>query len=297
MDDMDALADRFLLHLRTERRLSPHTLDAYGGDVRRFVAHMTLEGGAPGRFDRPAYLRLLTALREEGLSARSTARHVSSVRSFFRWMVREGVLDASPLADVRAPKTGRPLPKYMTHSEVSALLDAPVTDTPEGLRDRAMLALMYASGLRASEVVALRMENVDAAAGFLRVMGKGSRERVVPVARKALADLADYMTLGRPAFHPKGATNALFLSRRGKAITRQTLWNRLKYWSLIAGIRQNISPHTLRHSFAGHLLAGGADLRAVQSMLGHVDIATTQIYTFVTPERLLEAHRRHHPRG
>lgn len=297
MDDMDALADRFLLHLRTERRLSPHTLDAYGGDVRRFVAHMILEGGAPDRFDRPAYLRLLTALREEGLSARSTARHVSSVRSFFRWMVREGVLDASPLADVRAPKTGRPLPKYMTHSEVSALLDAPVTDTPEGLRDRAMLALMYASGLRASEVVALRMENVDAAAGFLRVMGKGSRERVVPVARKALADLADYMTLGRPAFHPKGATNALFLSRRGKAITRQTLWNRLKYWSLIAGIRQNISPHTLRHSFAGHLLAGGADLRAVQSMLGHVDIATTQIYTFVTPERLLEAHRRHHPRG
>jgi integrase/recombinase XerD len=297
MADIEDLSDRFLLHLRTERRLSPHTLDAYGRDVRRFVGHMIGEGGAPDRFDRPAYLRFLTALRGEGLCARSTARHVSSIRSFFRWMVREGVLDASPLADARAPKTGRPLPKYMTHSEVSALLDAPVKDTPEGLRDRAMLALMYASGLRATEVVTLRMENVDAPAGFLRVVGKGSKERVVPVAPKALADLADYMALGRPAFVRKGATNALFLSRRGKAITRQTLWNRIKYWSLIAGIRQGISPHTLRHSFAGHLLAGGADLRAVQAMLGHADIATTQIYTFVTPERLLETHRRHHPRG
>ncbi|HEY5995740.1 MAG TPA: site-specific tyrosine recombinase XerD [Candidatus Deferrimicrobiaceae bacterium] len=298
MDDIDALADRFLLHLRTERRLSSHTLDAYGRDVRRFVEHMQADGGSPDRFDRPAYLRFLTALREkEGLSARSAARHVSSIRSFFRWMVREGVLEASPLADARAPKTGRPLPKYMTHSEVSALLDAPLADTPEGLRDRAMLLLMYASGLRATEVVTLRMENVDMSAGFLRILGKGSKERVVPVANRALDELAAYMKLGRPLFLRKGATNALFLSRRGKPITRQTLWNRIKYWAIIAGIRQNISPHTLRHSFAGHLLAGGADLRAVQSMLGHADIATTQIYTFVTPERLLETHRRHHPRG
>lgn len=297
MEDTDALADRFLLHLRTERRLSPHTLDAYGGDIRRFVSHLSREGTSPDRFDRPAYLRFLTALREEGLSARSTARHVSSVRSFFRYLVREGVLPASPLADARAPKTGRPLPKYMTLTEVSALLDAPGEDTPEALRDRAMLSLMYASGLRATEVVTLRMENVDAGAGFLRVMGKGGKERVVPVAPKALAALASYLSLGRPAFLRKGSTSALFLSRRGKSITRQTLWNRIKYWSLIAGIKQDISPHTLRHSFAGHLLAGGADLRAVQAMLGHADIATTQIYTFVTPERLLEAHRRHHPRG
>jgi integrase/recombinase XerD len=297
VDDVDVLADRFLLHLRTERRLSPHTLDAYGTDVRRFVAHLLREGTPPDRFDRPAYLRFLTSLREEGLSARSTARHVSSIRSFFRWMVREGLLEASPLADARAPRTGRPLPKYMTHSEVTALLEAPVTDTPEGLRDRAMLALMYASGLRASEVVTLRLEHVDASAGFLRVFGKGSKERAVPVAPRALAELADYLRLGRPVFLRKGNTSALFLSRRGRPITRQTLWNRIKYWCRIADIRADISPHTLRHSFAGHLLGGGADLRAVQSMLGHADIATTQIYTFVTPERLLDSHRRHHPRG
>ena len=297
MEDIESLSDGFLLHLRTERRLSPHTLDAYGGDVRRFVTHLLGEGTTPDRFDRPAYLRFLTALREEGLSARSTARHVSSIRSFFRWLVREGKLESSPLADVRAPKTGRPLPKYLTISEVSALLDAPGGETPEGLRDRAMLSLMYASGLRATEVVTLRLENVDHSAGFLRVFGKGGKERVVPVAQKALTDLANYIKLGRPVFLRNGSGNALFLSRRGRAITRQTLWNRIKYWVKIAGIRNDVSPHTLRHSFAGHLLAGGADLRAVQTMLGHADIATTQIYTFVTPERLLETHRRHHPRG
>jgi integrase/recombinase XerD len=297
VEDIESLADGFLLHLRTERRLSPHTLDAYGGDIRRFVSHLLAEGTTPDRFDRPAYLRFLTDLREEGLSARSTARHVSSIRSFFRWLVREGKLEASPLADVRAPKTGRPLPKYLTLTEVSALLDAPDSETPEGLRDRAMLSLMYASGLRATEVVTLRLENVDTSAGFLRIFGKGSKERVVPVAQKALADLSTYMKMGRPVFLRNGSGNAIFLSRRGKAITRQTLWNRIKYWVIIAGIRIDISPHTLRHSFAGHLLAGGADLRAVQAMLGHADIATTQIYTFVTPERLLEAHRRHHPRG
>jgi integrase/recombinase XerD len=297
VEDIESLADGFLLHLRTERRLSPHTLDAYGGDIRRFVSYLLAEGTTPDRFDRPAYLRFLTCLREEGLSARSTARHVSSIRSFFRWLVREGKLEASPLADVRAPKTGRPLPKYLTLTEVSALLDAPDSETPEGLRDRAMLSLMYASGLRATEVVTLRLENVDTSAGFLRIFGKGSKERVVPVARKALADLSTYMKLGRPVFLRSGSGNAIFLSRRGKAITRQTLWNRIKYWLKIAGLRTDISPHTLRHSFAGHLLAGGADLRVVQAMLGHADIVTTQIYTFVTPERLLEAHRRHHPRG
>jgi integrase/recombinase XerD len=295
--DIEALAEQFLLHLRTERHLSPNTLGAYGADIRRFVAHMAADGGSLARFDRPAYLRFLTGLREAGLSARSTARHVSSLRAFFRWLVRDGHLPASPLADARAPKIGRPLPKYLTVTEVSALLDAPDTVTPEGLRDRAMLALMYASGLRASEVVTLRMENVDAINGFLRVLGKGGKERVIPVAGKAIESLGEYLSGGRPAFLKKGATGALFLSRQGRPITRQTLWNRIVYWSDIAGIKQKISPHTLRHSFAGHLLAGGADLRAVQAMLGHADIATTQIYTHVTPDRLRETHRRHHPRG
>ena len=160
-----------------------------------------------------------------------------------------------------------------------------------------MLALMYASGLRASEVVALRMENVDRNAGFLRVFGKGGKERVVPVAERALDDLKGYLDSARPAFLKKKAAGALFLSRRGRPITRQTLWNRIRRWARIAGIEEPVSPHTLRHSFAGHLLAGGADLRAVQAMLGHADIATTQIYTHVTPDRLRDVHRKHHPRG
>jgi len=160
-----------------------------------------------------------------------------------------------------------------------------------------MLTLMYASGLRASELVTLRLENVDANAGFLYVLGKGGKERVVPVAEAALAALAGYMAGARPGFLGKRVSSALFLSRRGKQITRQTLWNRIRRWALSAGIEERISPHTLRHSFASHLLAGGADLRAVQAMLGHADIATTQIYTHVTPERLRDVHRKHHPRG
>jgi integrase/recombinase XerD len=182
---------------------------------------------------------------------------------------------------------------------VTALLQAPDREraTPEGVRDKAMLTLMYASGLRASEVVSLRLENVDPDAGFLRVFGKGRKERVVPVADAALAVLKEYIETVRPGFRKRRATNVLFLSRLGRAITRQTLWNRIRRWALAAGIQERISPHVLRHSFAGHLLAGGADLRAVQAMLGHADIATTQIYTHVTPERLREIHRKHHPRG
>ena len=245
------------------------------------------------------FLSYLTSLREGGLSARSMSRHISALRSFFRFLVREGHLPASPIAEVRAPRLGRPLPKYLTVSQVTALLTAPdrVRTTPEGIRDKAMMTLMYASGLRASEVVSLRLENVDQDAGFLRVFGKGRKERVVPVAEVALVVLQEYIETVRPGFLKRKTTNALFLSRLGKAITRQTLWNRIRRWALAAEIQERISPHVLRHSFAGHLLAGGADLRAVQAMLGHADIATTQIYTHVTSERLREIHRKHHPRG
>ncbi|MGA7104987.1 MAG: site-specific tyrosine recombinase XerD [Candidatus Deferrimicrobiaceae bacterium] len=296
--DIDALADAFLLHLRTERRLSANTVEAYGFDMRRFASHLLSAGGGLPAFSRSDFLSFLSALRDKGLSARTVARHVSTVRSFFRYLVREGLLPASPIADARGPKIGRPLPKYLTHSEVESLLSAPDRDTPEGMRDRAMLELMYASGLRATEVVSLRLENVDGNAGFLRVVGKGGKERVVPVAQPALETLEEYVNHGRPRFpRKKGATNLLFLSRLGRPITRQTLWNRIGRWAREAGIRGPISPHTLRHSFAGHLLAGGADLRAVQAMLGHADISTTQIYTHVTAERLREIHRKHHPRG
>jgi integrase/recombinase XerD len=295
--DNDALLDSFLLHLTTERRLSGNTLASYAADLRRFSAFLADRGIDARSFTRPGFLDYLTSLREEGLSARSTARHVSTTRSFFRFLVREGVLAASPVSEVKAPRIGRPLPKYLTLTQVERLLNAPDGRTPEGIRDRAMLTLMYASGLRASELVTLRLENVDANAGFLYVLGKGGKERVVPVAEAALAALAGYMAGARPGFLGKRVSSALFLSRRGKQITRQTLWNRIRRWALSAGIEERISPHTLRHSFASHLLAGGADLRAVQAMLGHADIATTQIYTHVTPERLRDVHRKHHPRA
>jgi integrase/recombinase XerD len=310
--DTEGLVDGFLRHLQTERRLSPHTVSAYSGDIRRFAGFLSREGIGPKDFGRTHLLKFLVYLREEapagkgtegkgggrkrGVAARSAARNLSSLRSFFGYLAREGVVQGSPVAEVRAPRIGRPLPKYLTVTQVARLIDAP-DRTPEGIRDRAMLMLMYASGLRASEVVTLRMENVDRHAGFLRVLGKGAKERVVPVADRALEELAKYLSAARPAFLKKRVSSVLFLSRRGKAITRQTLWNRIRHWALLAGIEERISPHTLRHSFAGHLLAGGADLRAVQAMLGHADIATTQIYTHVTPERLRDTHRKHHPRG
>ncbi len=294
----DRLMDGFLLHLATERRLSGNTVEAYASDLRRFGTFVQNAGITVREFNRPRCLEFLTSVRTEGLSARSAARHVSSLRSFFRYLVREGVLADNPLAEVRGPKLGRPLPRYLTVTEVERLLDAPDRGTPEGMRDRAMLDLMYASGLRATEVVTLRLENVDMNAGFVRILGKRGKERVVPVAQASLDTLRDYLSSARPAFlRGKPPTNELFLSRRGRRITRQTLWNRIARWAKAAGIRQKISPHVMRHSFAGHLLAGGADLRAVQAMLGHADIATTQIYTHVTPERLREIHRKHHPRG
>jgi integrase/recombinase XerD len=291
----DALVDAFLVELRTGRRLSPNTLEAYGSDLRRFSAFLSGSSVSLDGFRRGDLLDFLSSLR--GLSSRSVARQISSVRSFFKFLVREGILDADPVSEVRAPSIGRPLPKYLTVTEVERLLAAPDRATPEGMRDRAMLMLMYAAGLRATEVVTLRIENVDANAGFLRVVGKGGKERVVPVAEAALESLREYLDDWRPRFPAKKATNALFLSRLGRPVTRQTLWNRIARWAREAGIRTRISPHTLRHSFAGHLLAGGADLRAVQTMLGHADISTTQIYTHVTPERLREIHRKHHPRG
>jgi integrase/recombinase XerD len=297
--DNDALAESYLLHLSTERRLSANTLDSYGADLRRFVDYLEAQGIDARALTRGQFLGYLSGLREGGLSARSASRHISTIRSFFRFLVREGHLSGNPVAETRSPKLGRPLPKYLTVTQVTRLLEAPDRQraTPEGIRDKAMLTLMYASGLRASEVVALRLENVDANAGFLRVLGKGGKERVVPVADAALDALKVYLDAVRPRYMKRKATSALFLSRLGKPITRQTLWNRIRYWALAAGIGQRISPHMLRHSFAGHLLAGGADLRAVQAMLGHADIATTQIYTYVTPERLRDIHRKHHPRG
>ncbi len=310
--DLDALADAFLLHLRTERRLSANTIESYGFDMRRFASFVEASGVRLPDFSRSHFLAFLASLQTgrpggpggetKPLRAGSRSRIVSTVRSFFRYLAREGVLPANPVEEVKGPRKGRSLPQYLTLTEVDRLLDAPDRNTAEGMRDRAMLELLYATGLRASEIVSLRRENVDMNAGFVRVLGKRGKERIVPVAPSSLEILKEYLELWQPAFlrnreGRNAAANILFLSRLGRPITRQTLWNRIGRWARAAGIRQKISPHTLRHSFAGHLLAGGADLRAVQTMLGHADISTTQIYTHVTADRLREIHRKHHPRG
>lgn len=282
------------MEMRLGKRLSPNTVEAYSRDLRRFASYLEAHSIPLKDLRRSHFLQFLSSLE---MSARSAARLVSSVRSFFKYLVREGKLSASPVSEVRAPKIGRPLPKYLTVTEVQKLLDAPDGTSPEGMRDRAMIMLMYAAGLRASEVVSLGLGNVDVNGGFLRVLGKRRKERVVPVADAALESLREYVKFWRPKFLKGKTTSALFLSRLGRPVTRQTLWIRIGRWARAAGIRTKISPHTLRHSFASHLLAGGADLRAVQAMLGHADISTTQIYTHVTPERLREIHRKHHPRG
>jgi integrase/recombinase XerD len=292
--DIDVFVDAYLMEMRTGRRLSANTADAYGRDLSRFAAYVNENSIALKDFKRSDFLKFLSTLE---LSARSRARLVSSIRSFFRFLVREGMLSESPVSEVKGPGIGRPLPKYMTVTEVRSLLDAPDRSTPEGMRDRAMMMLMYAAGLRASEAVSLGLSSVDMNGGFLRVFGKRGKERIVPVADAALDSLKEYIRDWRPAFIKDRPTNALFLSRQGRPVTRQTLWNRIARWARTAGIRTKISPHALRHSFASHLLAGGADLRAVQAMLGHADISTTQIYTHVTAERLREIHRKHHPRG
>ena len=313
--DNFALADSFLLHLSTERRLSPNTLESYGADLRRFVDFLEEKGIAVRSFSRADFLAYLTGLREAGLSARSSARHVSTLRSFYRYLVAEGRVKEDPVSEVRAPRIGRPLPNLLTFTEVERLLAAPDAARPEGRRDRAILYLMYATGLRVSEVVSLRLENRvenrdDPEASFLRVIGKGNKERLVPVAPVALDVLRDYAGTARTEMLGDRRSGHLFVTRRGRnrppstrggrdhpRITRQTVWNRIVFWAREAGIRRKISPHALRHSFASHLLENGADLRVVQTLLGHADIATTQIYTHVTPGRLRDIHRRHHPRG
>ena len=276
-----------------ERGLAENTLAAYRADLRRFSAWLS------GR-DR----RLATATRADvleylaGFSAsppRSIARRLSSLRRFYRYLVRHGRIAADPCARVEAPRIGRVLPDALSEAEVEALLQAPDPRLREGLRDRTMLELLYATGLRVSELVNLKLGQINKQQGVVRIVGKGGKERLVPLGESALDWLERYLREGRPEF--AGAGDAVFPSPRGGAISRQAFWYAIKRYAVIAGISKSISPHTLRHAFATHLLNHGADLRVVQLLLGHSDISTTQIYTHVARERLKQLHATHHPRG
>lgn len=286
--------ERYLDEVYLERGLSRATLSAYRSDLRK--SEVALE--QPLIEAKPSQLlTLLGQFADQGRSARSSARLLSSWRGFFRHLVDRGRLASDPTRDLAHPRPGRHLPQSLSEANVVALLAAPDPGTPVGQRDRAMLELLYATGLRVSELVGLPLTAINLRQGVVRVMGKGAKERLVPLGQSAAEILEAYLADGRHALDPHGRCDAVFPSRRGSAMSRQNFWYAIKRYAAIAGISGDISPHTLRHAFATHLLNHGADLRAVQLMLGHSDLSTTQIYTHVAQARLKSLHETHHPRG
>jgi len=291
------LLERFLDALWMERGLSDHTLAAYRRDLQGTERWLQQQGGALESATRQDLLEYLHARASAGAQPRTTARLLSSLRRFYRYLVREQLLSDDPSARIDSPKLGRGLPKALTEAEVEALLAAPDVEDPLGLRDRAMLEVLYASGLRVSELVGLEMYRVSLQQGVVRILGKGSKERLVPLGEEAVGWLERYLAAARPLLVQGQATAALFPTRRGEAMTRQAFWYLIKRYARQAGITSHLSPHTLRHAFATHLLNHGADLRVVQMLLGHSSLSTTQIYTHVARERLKALHAQHHPRG
>ncbi|MFH1469389.1 MAG: site-specific tyrosine recombinase XerD [Pseudomonadota bacterium] len=295
---LDQAIEGFLGQARVERALSVNTLEAYHADLTRFAAWASAQGlDTPACVSRDDIARYLGVLLDGGLSRRSLARHRVSIRQLFRFLFMEGLLPEDPASLVEAPLPSRSLPRVLSLDEVDKLLAAPDDGTVLGLRDAAMLQLLYATGLRVSELVSLPLSALNLRNGYLIVRGKGGRERMVPTGERAVALIERWLRDGRPELDPQGRCRAVFPSQRGRAMTRQTFWHRIHLHARVAGLRQVVTPHLLRHSFATHLLEHGADLRVVQALLGHADIATTEIYTHVARERLQHLHRLHHPRG
>jgi integrase/recombinase XerD len=298
------LVDAFLDHLAVERGLAENTRAAYRADLAQFQAWLQSRRIAQmNDVSRQHIADYLLDQRKRGLSARSLARHLAALRMYCRFLVGEKLLAADPTQIIDSPKLWRNLPRALTAGEIERLLDAPDPRARLGLRNKAMLELMYATGLRVSEVAGIRINDIDLEAGFLRAIGKGNKERIVPVGRAAIQWVGRYLQQARPALAARRNGNAggdrgeLFLSARGTPMNRRTIWHLVKQQSRRSGISKNITPHTLRHSFATHLLEGGGDLRVIQEMLGHADISTTQIYTHVDQRRLKDTHYRFHPRS
>ena len=289
----DRVIDQYIDEVWLEKGLSENTLAAYRRDLaalRRGLAKPLLDA------TQHDLMASLAERYEQGYQARSSARWLSCIKGFYRHNLAKGRLQADPAAHLEHPKLGRSLPNSLSENEIRALLAAPDVQQPIGLRDRAMLEVLYATGLRITELVGLNMVSINLRQGVVRVVGKGGKERLVPVGHEALRWVTRFIEEGRAALSGED-TAVLFPSRLGKAMTRQTFWHAVKKYSLKAGIGRRVSPHTLRHAFATHLLNHGADLRAVQMMLGHADLSTTQIYTHIAQARLKELHKSHHPRG
>ncbi len=294
----ETVIEKFLDSLWLERGLSDNTLKSYRHDLDAFSAWLGRREQTILGVQRQDILGYLSARMERGLQARSTARCLSCLRALYRYLLREQQLTEDPTLRVENPKLGRPLPDTLTETDVEKLLAAPDLATLVGLRDRTMLEVLYACGLRVSELTGLRLSEVNLRQGVLRIVGKGSKERLVPMGEEAIAWLQRYLQETRPALLKNNlAQDAVFPSTRGVAMTRQTFWHRLRKHARTAGIGKQLSPHTLRHAFATHLLNHGADLRVVQLLLGHSDLSTTQIYTHIAQHRMQELHRQHHPRG
>ncbi len=293
----DPALQRFLDAVWMERGLSANTLAAYKADLTALGRWLEGHDSALLKATRTDVLAFIAARVEGGSRPRSTARQLSSFRRFFRYVIREGLMSEDPTAQIAMPKIGRSLPKSLTEAEVDALLEAPSVNDPLGHRDRTMLEVLYATGLRVSELVNLKHTQINFNQGVLRVLGKGNRERLIPLGEEAMRWLRQFMQGSRVEILLERQTDYLFPTRRGDRMTRQAFWHIIKRYAKKAAVEKELSPHTLRHAFATHLLNHGADLRVVQMLLGHSDLSTTQIYTHVARERLKELHAQHHPRG
>lgn len=287
----------FIDSLWLESGLSDNTLSAYRNDLEGLQQWLSEKSSDLLRASESDLLGYLAEKARLGAKARSSARLLSSCRRFYQYLLREGLRQDDPTALIEAPKLGRKLPDTLTEEDVEALLAAPDLDTALGLRDRAMLELLYAAGLRVSELVGLTSAQLSLLQGLVRVMGKGGKERLVPMGEEAIAWLQRYLNHSRPVLAKERVCDEVFITNRGKGMTRHAFWHIIKRYALAAGINKHLSPHTLRHAFATHLLNHGADLRVVQMLLGHSDLSTTQIYTHVARERLRQLHEQHHPRG
>jgi len=292
------LLDEYLDHLRVEKRLAANTLEAYGRDLVDFVAWAETRKNRTATGLTEDDLRLyFTRLKRKGISARSVARKMSSVRGLYRFWFREGAIGSDPSQRLEAPKTARGLPRDLTLDEVERLLEQPDPDRPLGMRDQALLEVLYATGVRVSELLGLRLQDLNLEVGFVVAYGKGKKERLVPLGDAALERLNRYLVSARPTFCKGGKVPYVFLNRSGKPLSRQGFWKRLHRYALQAGVTSPVTPHVLRHSFATHLLERGADLRSLQLLLGHASISTTQIYTHLNRERLKQIYQQYHPRA
>ncbi|MBO2534694.1 site-specific tyrosine recombinase XerD [Rummeliibacillus suwonensis] len=292
--------EEYIHFLRVERQLSENTLQSYERDIKDYTQNIfeTQQLETFDQVERFHILQHLQALKNKGISARTISRHISSIRSFHQFLLREKRCNNDPTVHIDMPKIEQKLPKVLSIEEIDRLIATPNISKPQGVRDRAMLELLYATGMRVSECISLNLEDIHLTMGFVRVFGKGGKERIIPLGSSAIEACTNYLNTARFQLeNPKLRTEALFINQRGKRLTRQGCWKLMKGYAQKAGIEKELTPHILRHSFATHLIENGADLRAVQEMLGHADIATTQIYTHISKTRLSEVYKQFHPRA